>query len=226
MTKNLIVSFKDVSFGYGKELIFNNLNFSMEEGKFYLFMGSNGEGKSTFCKLLLGQCKPLSGNIYFQGVPVSKMVKNGTIGYVPQLGSGNKIHFPITLQELVGLSLYPRLNGWKRLLPHHKEMIREIIHTVGLKGMENMIFGNLSGGQRQKALLAKALVHQPSFLLFDEPTIGIDKDSKKELFDFIGHLHKKNNLSILMISHDPDDIKNYVDKVILLESGECKEVSL
>lgn len=219
-----LFSFKDVTFGYGGESLFTDLNFTMKEGEFVGLIGGNGVGKSTFCNLLLGRLRPQSGKILFRNQPVSQMDKDGSIGYVPQLGSGSRLNFPITVREMVSLSLYPELSGLKRLNREQKEKTDFAIATVGLRGKEDSLFGQLSGGQRQRALLAKAIVNNPEFLLFDEPTTGIDEETRGEIYRMLDHFHKCHGISIFMITHEPDEVKNYMNRVMKLESGKIRQV--
>ena len=219
--KNSLFSFENVTFGYGPIPIFKDLTASAPKGEFILILGGNGEGKSTFCKLLLGQCIPQKGRISFLENPVGTKWQGGAVGYVPQLGSGKNIHFPINLYELISLNLRGTHQRPKK--DEIKKKVADALAAVGLSGKENELFGNLSGGQRQKALLAKAMVHHPQVLLFDEPTIGIDKKSKTELYELMDHIHTSHHISIIMVSHEPEEVSRYVDRIFLVEGGNMTE---
>lgn len=223
MTKPLL-SFQRVSFRYGKTEILKEVSLEIVPGEFVGLIGSNGAGKSTLVKLLLGRLLPDSGMILLHGNPPHKGIQPGLIGYVPQLGSGKSLHFPITVRELIGLSLYGELRGLKRLNLQQKVRVEEILGEVGLKEKGEEVFGHLSGGQRQRALLAKALVHRPSFLVFDEPTTGVDEGARKELYRMLHHYHKVHGITIFMITHELEEVKEYMDRVLSLSEGTLKEV--
>ena len=212
MKKN-ILKVENLSFGYTKDNIFENISFEIDEGDFVCLIGSNGAGKSTLLKLILNQLEKNSGNIKFN------MGKNPyeEIGYVPQLGIGSSYNFPITVQEMVSLSLNKELRGFKRIKDSHIEKISFALMQVGMQEKIDCLYSELSGGQRQRVLIAKSLVATPKFLILDEPTNGIDEESRKSLFKLLSHLNKEHNITILMITHELSDVEEYINKLYKLK---------
>lgn len=210
-----LLKVENLSFGYTKESVFEDINFTVNKGDFACLIGSNGAGKSTLMKIILGQLKQNSGRVIFN------LGKNPyeRIGYVPQLGIGSSYNFPITVREMVSLSLNKELRGFRRYKEIHEEKILAALMQVGMEEKINSLYSQLSGGQRQRVLIAKALVFSPDFLILDEPTTGIDAENRKMLFKLLHHLNKKHNITILMITHELADVEGYFNKLYKLSSN-------
>ena len=210
-----LLKVENLSFGYTKESIFEDISFSIERGDFACLIGPNGAGKSTLMKLILGQLKPDSGIIDFN--LGNNPYEN--IGYVPQLGIGSSYNFPITVREMVSLSLNKELRGFKRYKEYHEEKILASLMNVGMEDKIDFLYSQLSGGQRQRVLIAKALVFSPDFLILDEPTNGIDAENRKMLFKLLNHLNKEHNITVFMITHELSDVEGYFNKLYKLSNN-------
>ncbi|MDO5040993.1 MAG: metal ABC transporter ATP-binding protein [Peptoniphilus sp.] len=209
--KDIFLEIEDLNFGYTKELILKNINLVLHRGDFAAIVGSNGSGKSTLIKILTGQLKENSGKIKFHREDVK-------IGYVPQLEMSSSLNFPIKVHELVSLSLYEELKGFKKMDSTIRERIINSLFQVGLEDFYDSLYSNLSGGQRQRALIAKALVAKPNFLVLDEPTNGVDYDSKVNLYKLLHHLSHEHKITILMITHEIEDVRGYLKDVYKLQN--------
>lgn len=209
---NSILEINNMCFGYNDELLLKDINFELESGDFCAMVGSNGAGKSTLLKLILGELTAKSGEINLK-------YNYNEIGYVPQLGFGKIFDFPITVGELVSLSLYSNLKGFKRIDKNNKIKIEDALSSVNLKGFFDKLYSKLSGGQRQRVLIAKSLVSQPKFMILDEPTNGIDHESRISLYKLLNHLNKNHNITILMITHELSDVELYTNKIYKLDEG-------
>ncbi|WP_138160622.1 metal ABC transporter ATP-binding protein [Peptoniphilus catoniae] len=204
-----ILEVKNLSFSYGRDKILDSINLNIEEGEFAVIFGDNGAGKSTLVKLILGELKPESGQVKLN-------LNRGymDLSYVPQLGLGSSYNFPITCGELVGFSIKTR--GLFKGREEKDERILNALSQVGMEAYKNTIYYKLSGGQRQRVLIAKALASHPKLIVMDEPSNGIDREGRRDLYHLLEHLNKYHKISILIISHD-DDIKNYAESIYLLE---------
>lgn len=220
MTNEIILNVENLTFGYTKENIFNDISFIIEKGDFACLIGPNGAGKSTLMKLILGQLKPVSGNIKFS------LGKNPyeNIGYVPQLGIGSSYNFPITVREMVSLSLNKELRGFKRFKQEHEDKIEFALEQVGMLDKIDSLYSQLSGGQRQRVLIAKALVFSPDCLILDEPTNGIDANTRIKLFDLLHHLNKEHNITIFMITHELSEVKDIINKLYILQDNKIERI--
>ena len=133
--------------------------------------------------------------------------------------------FPVTVKEAVQANLYSSLGlfrfpGKKR--NHKREKTLSLLH---MEDFSSRLIGELSGGQRQKVLLARALVSNPSLLILDEPTTGIDAESVQSFYQLLSHLHQETGLTILLISHDTEYVSNIANQIYLLENGTISEQS-
>lgn len=213
---DVILNVSNLSFGYNREKIFNNVNFEVDKGDFVALVGPNGAGKSTLIKLILGQLSPNNGRV---DLFLNEKLGYRDVGYVPQLGIGSSYTFPITVGELVSLSLHDETRGFKVFKCNYKDKVLDALLQVGMEDEINSLYYQLSGGQRQRVLIAKALVSNPSFLILDEPTNGIDFETRQKLFSLLHHLNVAHGITILMITHELSDIENYISKLYKLFDG-------
>lgn len=217
--KEKLLEIKNLSFKYSDELILDNINFDVFRGDYIALIGSNGAGKSTLVKLILNQLKPLCGTVSFY---TENGIKN--IGYVPQLSMPSSLEFPITVKELLSLALYPSNRGFRKLKDYQIEKIDNALNLVGMSKYKDRLYTELSGGQRQRILIAKTLVATPEFLILDEPMTGVDKESKESLFHLLSHINNEHNITILMITHNLEEIENNVNKVYEIKDKKIREV--
>ncbi|WP_062552314.1 metal ABC transporter ATP-binding protein [Peptoniphilus phoceensis] len=217
--KEKLLEIKNLSFKYSDELILDDINFDVFRGDYIALIGSNGAGKSTLVKLILNQLKPLYGTVSFY---TENGIKN--VGYVPQLSMPSSLEFPITVKELLSLALYPSNRGFRKLKDYQIEKIDNALNLVGMSKYKDRLYTELSGGQRQRILIAKTLVATPEFLILDEPMTGVDKESKESLFHLLSHINNKHNITILMITHNLEEIENNVNKVYEIKDKKIREV--
>ena len=217
-----ILEIYNLSFAYDKNQILENIDLSINEGEFITISGSNGSGKSTLIKLILGQIKRDSGSIKLFDKPIESFNNFEKIGYVPQLREASDLSFPITSREYVVLNLYESFNRFNRPTKDNWLMVDSVLKSLKIKDLKDKPINKLSGGQAQRVMIARALVNSPEFLILDEPTVGIDKDSKKDLIKLLSYINKNHNKTIMMISHELDFNKSLTAKNIELKEGTLK----
>ncbi|ANU11072.1 hypothetical protein A1A1_13622 [Planococcus antarcticus DSM 14505] len=216
-----LISLKNIVFGYNHVPILNGVSFDIQSGEFVGVMGPNGASKSTILRILLGLLKPWEGSVTtrkrnIQGKPL-------TIGYVPQQISSFNIGFPSTVQELVRSGRYKKGKWLKTLTKDDLAQIENALKMVGMWEFRSRKIGDLSGGQKQKIIIARVLASDPDLLVLDEPTTGMDAESRMEFYRFMSHQVKKHNRTVLMVTHEQDEVERYLDKVLRLEKGEQGE---
>lgn len=219
-----IIEVKNLSFSYTKTQILNNLNFNIEKNDFVIIKGNNGSGKSTLLKLLIGQLKNFTGKIKVFGKDVNNFKDWNRIGYVPQVDAQSTTNFPISVREMIMLNLYHDFNIFNLPRKRHKEMVNDAIITFNLQDLEDKNYNELSGGQKQRVMIAKAMVHFPDILIFDEPTVGVDKKNKENFYDLIKHLHEHHKLTIILVTHEVEEKKLESVKRFELRDGEINEL--
>lgn len=211
------VEVKKLSFTYGEEPILDNVSFEIKKGEFVGIIGSNGAGKSTLLKLLLGLLDPASGEIIFSE-------DKSKIGYIEQNAS-SKNNFPATVQEIVLSGLWNKIGFMKFPKKEHREMVKAALVTVGMQHYAKRMIGNLSGGQLQRVMIARVLVNNPSVLILDEPTSGIDLKSCEVLYNLLIHLNLEHKLTIIIVSHDIKRISKCVGRLLSLEDSSVRELT-
>lgn len=206
-----IVTVKKLQVNYDKTIVFSNLSFEVCERDFVCIVGQNGAGKSTLIKTLLGQIKQNSGEIIFHDLQ-QKM-----IGYMPQESKVDK-NFPASVSEIVYSGTLNRMGFRPFYRSAEKRIVERCLKELKIVDLARRHFADLSGGQRQKVLLARALAATSKLLILDEPSNNLDFKSKMELYDNLSKLNKKG-ITILMVTHDLDH-KNLIGNKILALSGE------
>lgn len=215
---DMILEIKNLDFGYKSEYVLEDAELNLYKGDFVALIGSNGTGKSTLIKLILNILKPLNGSIKFN------IENSSLIGYVPQIAIGSNNNFPITVFELVSLSLFKELSRFKKLSGIHKDRVKDALKIVGMLDYKNRLYQELSGGQRQKVLIAKALVNRPEILILDEPTAGVDAKSRESILKLLSHINIFHKITILIVTHELDEVHNYTNKIFEIKSKKIVQV--
>ena len=207
-----LLSFNDLTIGYENNIVMSDLSFNIEKGDYLVILGENGAGKSTLLKTMLGLIKPLKGKIIFDAE-----VKRTEIGYLPQQTVVQR-DFPASVWEVV-LSGCLAKNGLKPFYSKKdKELAKENIEKLELKGFEKRCYRELSGGQQQRVLLARALCSSDEILVLDEPVTGLDPKVTAQLYETIRSLNK-DGITIIMISHDTEAALKYASHVLHIGNG-------
>lgn len=213
------IEVKDLVFAYGKDNILKNISFDLNRGDFLTIQGENGSGKSTLIKLILKDLKKKSGQIKLFGKDIEEFDNYSKIGYVPQVNNANKVAFPVTGKEFVVLNLYKKFNIFNRPTKKCYKKVYDIFEILNIENLLNIPFNQLSGGQAQKVMIARAIVNDPDILLLDEPTVGVDEKSKRDFLKLLAHLNNKHKISILMISHEMDIVREFSKRQIRIKNG-------
>ena len=207
----MLFEVKDLTLGYEKENIIENISFVVENKDFIIVVGKNGAGKSTLIKGILGLIKPKSGKIIF-----GDGLKKNLIGYMPQETKVDQA-FPASVKEIV---LSGRINKMG-LRPFYnkedKEKANEVMNILNISNIKNKSFSDLSGGQRQKVLLARSLAATDKLLILDEPSNNLDNTSREEFYLLLMKLNKELGITIIMISHDADIDKMLGNKLLRIK---------
>lgn len=216
-----IIEIDQVSFGYEKKKVIDDLSFTVMERDFVGLIGSNGTGKTTLLKMLAGLIKPDQGELRLFGQNIFRFKDWERVGYVPQKNALNPL-FPATVKEVVLSGLYNQKKMFRRVTTLDQRRCSDAMDALSIKELAHQKIGRLSGGQQQRVFLARALIHNPELLILDEPMVGIDAETQESFFHMIRHMHQKHNITFLMVSHDMDMMFSYLGKQPLHESGKLK----
>lgn len=196
----------------GGVTVLKNVGFSVCAGDFLGIIGPNGGGKTTLLRVILGLEKPSGGSVtVFGGMPGSCPER---IGYVPQRLFFDR-EFPLSLRDLVLMGRLSKKKLFQRYNHIDRQKADEAICSAGLEQLAGRRIGALSGGELQRALIARALAGEPELLLLDEPTASVDPQMKTAIYDVLEN--QKRKLTIVVVSHDTDAIKRHVTGMVILD---------
>lgn len=207
------IEIKNLSVSYDKNDAVNNISLKIRKGEYVNIIGPNGGGKTTLIKSVLGLLKPQSGNITISG----KSIKKGRkfIGYVPQKSETEK-NFPITVTETVETALLNKsLNPFKKISQTERRRIAEVLEILNISELSSRQIGELSGGEFQRLLIARALARKPEILILDEPCSNIDHHSSEKIHAILERLNLEG-CTIVIVSHDIDHIISGGKRTILI----------
>ncbi len=200
---------KDIGIQVGKRWLYKHVNFKLEEKNFLTIVGDNGVGKTTLIKAILGQQELSSGNFEWN----TKNHKIPKIRYVPQYRPDVQA-YPLYIKDFVALSFDHGFRPW--LSKNEKKKLNDILINIGIDDISHRTIDTASGGERQKAYLAQALVQKPEILILDEATANLDNSAKYDLMNVVKKYSKEYGITVIMISHDFDIISKYTDNYLLL----------
>ena len=203
-----LLDINNLSLGYEGETIINNISFSVNEKDFILVIGSNGVGKSTLIKGILGMIKPITGEINYN-------INKKLVGYMPQ-DLRVEENFPASVMEIVLSGLINQMGFRPFYNKKDKAKAIEALKILGIEDLKNKNFTELSGEQRQKVLLARSLCATSNLIVLDEPSNNLDQESKVEFYSILKHLNEGHNIAIIMITHDVDrDRDSFIGNKVL-----------
>ncbi len=208
--RNKIIEVKNLNFSYNKNIkVLEKVYFEMMEDDFVGLIGPNGGGKTTFLKILIGILKPDFGEVRVFGKSPKKA--RNDIGYVPQYAK-IELDFPIKVIDVILTGILSRKRMFSRYSKIDKEKSLAAMQKVGIENLKNKQIGELSGGQIQRVLIARALVREPQLLILDEPTSNIDISSEKNLFEYLKEINSSKT-AIIVVSHDIGAISPFIKQV-------------
>ena len=210
---------KDLRCGYGSTEIVHGASFTVAAGEFCCIIGSNGCGKTTTLKTVLGLMKPFGGQVLMNGkdtVTMNDHERAQHFAYIPQVHTPP---FPFTVADVVILGRTPYINRMARVSDADKEIAYAAMEQLSIEHLADKIYTQLSGGQQQLVLIARALAQQPELLVMDEPTASLDFGNQQLVMQRTHELSRAG-MSVLMVTHDPDHALFCADRVIVMEAGE------
>ena len=206
-----IIDVENVTFAYDETPAVENVSLSIGDGDFLGLIGPNGSGKTTLLHLMIGLRKPDSGSVSLFGEPATEFSEGERIGYVAQRSTDRGGSMPVTVEEAVLMGRFAHV-GHSRLGEKDYRIVAEALDTVGISDLRSRHINELSGGQRQRAFIARALASNADILALDEPTVGVDADSRDRFYDLLDRLNDQG-ITIILIEHDIDVLTKHVDTV-------------
>lgn len=201
-----------IRFMRGDIVVLDNVNFSVKEGEYVGIIGPNGGGKTTLLDIILGLEKPSAGTITWGDAIESR----SNIGYVPQHAASFDPLFPATVEEIVASGRVALRPWYQGAGTRDAFRVEKAMQTCGIAHLAQRRIGEVSGGERQRAFLARALAGEPRVLVLDEPMSAVDEHQQETLYDVLRDLHARTHMTILMVSHDLHAVEREATRVLCL----------
>ena len=217
MSKALSIS--KLTHSYGKRITLEDLSFSVRKGEFFIIIGPNGSGKTTLMKVSAGIEKYQKGRIDIfdkSDRRYSRKELARVVAYVPQTFP---VDFPFTVKEVVMMGRSPHLGmlGFER--DHDQKITEAAMSFTGIDGLAERKMDRISGGERQRAIIARAICQEPRIILLDEPTASLDLAHQIRIMDLMERLKEEKGVTIVMVSHDVNLAALYADTLLILKEG-------
>ena len=217
-----MVEFKNVSKSFGEKKVLNNVSFVVDEGEVLCILGRSGTGKSVTLKLTIGLLKPDSGSVYIGSENMSQLEGDALLKVRRDIGflfQSAALFDSFTVGDNLALPVH-RFDKQHKSAQQIQTEVKEMLRQVGLEDDKNKLPGELSGGMKKRAGLARALVLNPKLLLVDEPSSGLDRITASEIDDLLLKFKKERKTTMIIVTHDVRGARRLADKVAVLDQGE------
>jgi cell division transport system ATP-binding protein len=223
MSQQSVIEFSNVTVSYDHQPVLDNVNFSLENGEFTYLIGQTGAGKSSFLRLIYRDLLPDSGNVRVADLDVTSLPDKK----VPYLRRRLGIVFQDfqllpdrTVYDNVAFSL--QVTGEKK--SYIKQRVVEVLGMVGLSHKRKNMPNDLSGGEKQRVVIARALANEPRIMLADEPTGNLDPGASAEIMELLKQINNRG-MAVLMVTHDYDTVKQYPYRTLQLANGKINDIA-
>ncbi len=203
--------------GYHGTEVLQDVSFTVNPGDYVGICGPNGSGKSTMIKIILGLLAPTSGAISVLGTPLAGFHDWHRIGYLPQGLQLFNPHFPATVDEVIRLGRLSAKKFPRRFTKDDARAVEQTMEWMGISHIRGKMIGELSGGLRQRVLLARALVNDPELLVMDEPTTALDPETRESFYKLIFEMNREKKATVLLVTHDTATIGKYASHLLYLD---------
>ena len=211
----ITISLDDISVRYNNgHTALYDVSLHLQGGTTCALVGINGSGKSTLFKVLMGLIKPQTGHVKLCDLPITQALKKNLVAYVPQSEEVDW-QFPVSVLDVVMMGRYGHMNFLRRPKPKDYQKIDEAMSRVQINHLANRQISELSGGQKKRVFLARALAQESKILLLDEPFTGVDVKTEKAIMDLLDELRQEGHL-ILISTHNLGTVPEFCDQVIMI----------
>jgi zinc transport system ATP-binding protein len=212
-----VISIKGLSFAYHGNEVLRDITCDIKSGDYVGIVGPNGSGKSTLMRCVLGLNKIEQGEISLFGVPRESFSEWRRMGYLPQGLQLFNPNFPATVGEVVRLGRLSLKRFPRRFDSADDSAVAQSLELMGISSLRDKLIGELSGGLRQRALLARALVNEPDILILDEPTTALDPDTRESFYATLQDLNRNKGITVILVTHDSATIGLYASRLLYLD---------
>ncbi|RLB11093.1 MAG: hypothetical protein DRG39_04860 [Deltaproteobacteria bacterium] len=214
-----ILTLKDIFFSYNSRTVLKNINMDILEGQVIGILGPNGSGKSTLLKLMDGILIPEKGKVLLKGKPIDKYNRIDIAREIAMVGQEDHFRFPFSVSEVVLMGRFPYTSSYRFENKRDLEVAHNALKLTNTLHLAKRSIHEISGGERQRVFLARAIAQEPSIILLDEITSFLDIRFKREILMLLASL-KNKGISMVIASHDIELMARYCEKMVLLKDGD------
>lgn len=215
-----MMNIENLKFNYNGKPVLNGINVDIREGEILGILGQNGCGKTTLLKNLNKNLVPDSGCVILDDNNLEEMSKKEIARSVAVVPQTNEIRFAFTVRDIVSMGRMPFMGTFDGESSKDVDIINDAMEKTGISTFSDRYINTMSGGERQRVIIARALVQNPKILLMDEPTLHLDINTQFDVLDLISQLSKENKLTVVIVSHDLSMVARYCDRVMLIKDHE------
>jgi len=212
-----VIAIEGLSFAYQGNEVLHDITCNIRAGDYVGVVGPNGSGKSTLMRCILGLNRTEQGTITLFGIPQPEFSAWDRIGFLPQGLQLFNPNFPATVEEIVRLGRLSKKRFPRRFDSSDTKAVKRALELMGISSLGNRLIGELSGGMRQRALLARALVNEPEILILDEPTTALDPETRDSFYETLRDLNSNGGATVLLVTHDSSTVGLYASKLLYLD---------
>jgi iron complex transport system ATP-binding protein len=201
---------------------FDAINLSIAKGELVGFLGPNGAGKSTLLRLMMGLLKPQNGKIFVERRALSTVSLQDRAKKIAFVAQFTDFPFPLSVWEIVEMGRHPFLGRFQMMGAKDKAICERSLKLCDAWDFKDRFYHELSGGEKQRVLIASALAQTPEALLLDEPTLSLDLEHQLRLFEIIQNLHKTEGLTVVVATHELNLANRYLNRLVLMKKGKIE----
>ena len=214
---DLTLRIEDLGFSYDKKPVLQGVNLDIVKGEIIGILGPNGCGKTTLLKNLNKNLSPHTGCVLLEDLDISDLTKKEVARKMAAIPQSNEIKFSFTVREIVSMGRMPFMGAFSGESRADMEIIDNAMERTGISEFGDRFINTMSGGERQRVIIARALAQTPSILLMDEPTLHLDISTQFDVLDLVRKLSKEDGLTVIIVSHDLPMVARYCDRVMMLK---------
>ena len=211
-----MLTVEGISFSYREKPVLQDVDLEVRKGEIIGILGPNGCWKTTLLKILNRNLKPQKGRVLMEGADLEEMSKRTIARRIAVVPQSNEIRFAFTVRDIVSMGRMPFLDRFQGESGDDMRIVEEAMEKTSIKEFADRLISNMSGGERQRVIIARALAQRPEIILLDEPTLHLDINHQFEVLDLVKRLSKEEGLTVVIVSHDLPMVVKYCDRMVLI----------